>query len=78
MNHYEIITKLIGPIKPVFIAAAGIDRIMALGVTIDLVETLLKDIREAAEYRDSPSSSNARQIGKKAQEFLDQLKDGST
>ncbi len=74
MNHYEIIKKLIGPIIPVGETNEDWERLANLDATTDLVDKLVLDIRAAAAAQHNHQASMAK-IGKRAQAFLDELKE---
>ena len=74
MNLYDITKKLTGPISSVGESNADADRFDNLCATIELVDRLIFDISGAANAKDCHEASRAK-IGKRAQEFLDDLRD---
>lgn len=64
MTHYDIVKKLIGPIKPVGSTEIDTERFANLEVTINLVDLLLIEIESVANMIDRPEYSV-----KKAAEF---------
>jgi uncharacterized protein (DUF1499 family) len=74
MNHHDIITRLIGPICGIGETNADARRYNHLEQTIELVDRLVFDISQAATDKDSHEASRAK-IGKKAQRFLDDLRE---
>ena len=74
MNLYDITKKLTGPISSVGESNADADRFGNLCATIELVDRLIFDINGAANAKDCHEASRAK-IGKRAQEFLDDLRD---
>jgi hypothetical protein len=74
MNIYEVVKKLTGPISSIGETNSDKERFRELENTIDLVDRLVFDIREAARTKDFPEASRAK-IGRRATEFLDELRD---
>lgn len=74
MNLYEITTKLNGPISSVGESNEDARRLVNLEDAIELVDKLVADISEAARSKDYPEASRAK-IGRKAHEFLNDLRD---
>lgn len=75
MTHYEIATKLIGPIQPTGDHGEDMDRrLNNLRATSALVEELLRDIKLASESRSNHQAS-MRAIGLLAQQILDGFED---
>ena len=74
MNYYEIIKKLIGPINPIGESNQDTHRLNNIDATIEVVGELLSDIKWAANAQGSHEASVAK-IGKRAQAFLDELKE---
>jgi hypothetical protein len=74
MDLYEIIKKLTGPISSVGETNADHDRFKGLVATIELVDRLVFDISDAALSKNYPEASRAK-IGKRAQEFIADLRD---
>jgi len=72
MTHYEIVTRLIGPIRAT--GEHGVDgiRLKNLKTLTDLLERLLQDINHAANDRHRHEAS-VRAIGICAAEFLEAI-----
>ena len=73
MNHYEIVKKLIGPIKPIGNTEIDNERFEYLRETIELVDVLVSEI----EYVAGDNTANERSIkraGDFATDFLIALK----
>lgn len=60
MNIHEVITKLVGPIKPIGETQTDNDRFENLKIMIDLVDKLLSDIDEIIHYKDRQEYSMKR------------------
>ena len=65
MDHYEVVTKLIGPIRAVGEHNEDCRRMTNLEDVLNLVDRLLFDIDEAARDRDRPEAS-MQAIGERA------------
>lgn len=74
MTHYEIVKKLIGPVRGVGETNEDGRRESNLRKTIELVDRLVFDIGEAARDKNSPQYSVAM-IGKTASKFLSDLEE---
>ena len=74
MNIYDITKKLTGPISSVGETNADAERFNNLCATIELVDRLISDIEGAANAKDRHEASRAK-IGKRAQQFLNDLRD---
>lgn len=74
MTLYDIVKKLTGPVSGVGESGADHTRFENLTDTIELVDKLLFDINGAAGDKGSHECSRAK-IGRRAQEFLDDLRD---
>jgi len=68
LTHYNIVKKLIGPIDPLGDSNRDKDRLNNLKATIELVDLLLNDIEEVANYSNSYEAS-VKEIGKLASDF---------
>jgi hypothetical protein len=66
---YEVVTKLVGSIKPIGSTETDSERQRNLKVMIALVESLIFDIKEVAAMQDAPQHS-IRQAGLLAERFL--------
>lgn len=74
MTLYDIVKKLNGPISPRGETNEDNKRLGNLEQLLPLVEQLLMDIRDVAECKNSREHS-VREIGKKADEFLNSIKE---
>ena len=74
MTPHQIITKLIGPVMSTGDSREDRERMRNLEATIELVDRLVFDLVEASRDAGLKASSRAA-IGKKAKEFLADLKD---
>jgi hypothetical protein len=74
MTLYEIVKKLNGPILPVGNTTQDNNRLENLKQLFPLVEQLLREIRDAAWYKNKQEHS-MREIGKQADEFLNSVKE---
>jgi len=74
MTPYDVVVKIIGPIRPVGETNTDSDRLSNLQATIDLVDDLLSDIRAVAINDDRPEAS-MKLAGETAREFLNNLRD---
>ena len=74
MELHEIITKLTGPIQAVGETNSDARRFENLEATLELLDRLIFDVSEAARSANRPEASMAK-IGKRAQAFLDDLRD---
>lgn len=74
MNYHEIIKKLIGPITPVGSASIDPDRAVNLSNTCELIQSLLTDVTNVAQMKDSNEHS-VRRAAEEAEKFLQELSD---
>ena len=72
MNEYEVITKLIGPIKPTGCSNADIKRLQNLEAHLSVIELLLSDVSEVADCKDSHEGS-VKKIGVTASKFIEMI-----
>jgi hypothetical protein len=74
MTLYEIVKKLNGPIYPVGESTEDKNRLENIKNLFPLVEQLLMDIKDAADFKND-SRHSMMQIGKRADEFLSSIKE---
>jgi len=73
MTTYEVVNKLIGPIKPVGETHTDNDRFINLNNMIQLVDMLLFDIAQVAQLHNRGEYS-INMAGNRAKEWLQELK----
>jgi hypothetical protein len=69
MDIYEIVKKLVGDIQPVGETRTDEKRFENLGITMDLADKLIEDIKMVAEDKNRAEFSMSR-AGKSADSFL--------
>ena len=74
MEIQDVVRKILGPIEPIGETNADNERYENLKVTIDLINTLLFDISQVAQYSTCPEFSRSR-AGKRAKQFLIEIKE---
>lgn len=74
MNTHEVVTKLIGPIKPVGESHTDADRFINLNQMIELVDMLLFDISQVAQLHNRQEHS-VKMCGERAKKWLQDLKE---
>lgn len=72
MNHYEIVKKLIGNIKPIGETNTDNERFNNLLIMCELVDFLLSDIDKVAYFKNSQEYS-VKRAGDYANKFLDRI-----
>jgi len=74
MNNYDVVVKLIGPIRPVGETETDNIRLRNLMELSDLVHELVSDIHDVLKDRYSHMASVSK-AGQKAEEILGSLRD---
>lgn len=74
MDYYEIITRLIGPIKPVGETNEDERRAISLSEMLGLVDSLIEEIADITPYKDRPEHSMSK-AGQRAYDYLMNLKE---
>lgn len=74
MNHYEVITKLIGPIQPTGCHGEDARRLENLKKTTELIDLLVADVREAA-LSVGREEASMKAIGKLAEAFVAEIQE---
>jgi len=72
MNHYQIITKLIGQVSPIGDASKDDERLANLIQHCELIELLMEDVQYVANHKNSYESS-VKMLGDYADKFLKTL-----
>lgn len=73
MDYYEIVKKLVGPIKPVGETHTDDKRYINLEKTIGLISELLADIKDL-EYYAKRQEWSMKKAGKRAEKFFNEIK----
>ena len=74
MEIIELVDKLVGDTQPTWYSERDLEALNALETKIDLVEHLIKEIKNASSYKDEQAHSVSR-IGIVADKFLKELKE---
>ena len=72
MNNYEIVMKLIGPVRPVGETHTDNKRAENLANLIDLIDKLLNDIHDIERYKRDHRAS-IKNAGEKCANYLDSI-----
>ena len=72
MDHYEIVMKLIGPVRPVGETHTDNKRADNLAVLLGLIDKLLDDVHDIESYKRDYRAS-VKHAGETCAEFLDAL-----
>jgi len=73
MTNYDVVTKLIGPIKPVGETNRDEDRFLNLQEMTELVDKLLTDIDAVAYENMNRGEFSRKRAGEFAKKFLDKI-----
>lgn len=74
IDYYKVITKMLGPIKPIGETNTDEKRNIVLSEVFGLVDSLIDDIADVAQYKDRSEYSMGR-AGQRAADYLRNLKE---